>query len=425
MCAQRLALAVLFVLCVATSARPSDAQLPAELVQSTARRRVALRKTLGKTSSGDFAIVFAQPMTDILQPRQEGDYLYLTGVREPGGILLMGPETETLFLLDYGPRGAQFYGLRYQASEETSRALGLPTKPLPRRTARAHALLLKQIPEGATLRIPSYRGGDHAPVRERRQRLIDYLKKARPNLKIGDLSEVLHAQRAIKDPWEIAQMRKAIAISVRGFQSIVPYVRKGRMETDVESAFYSTIRAMGARAAYPIIAGSGRNAAIPHYFANDAPLAPNSLLVVDAGAAIHRYAADITRTFPVSGKFSTEQARIYNAVLESQLAGIAVVRPGVSFRDIQKASADVLKKHGLAQYFIHGVSHFVGLDVHDPGPRKLLPGMVLTVEPGVYLLEESIGVRIEDMVVVTENGCEVLTDGLPKTVDEVEKWMAR
>ena len=326
--------------------------------------------------------------------------------------------------LDLGPRGAQFYGHDYVASKASSDALGVATSPLPRRAAEAYNKLLKQIPEGATLRIPAYRGGDHAPVRERRQRLLDHLKKARPDMTIHDLSADLHALRVVKDEWEIAQMRKAIEITFRGFHAVIPVLKEGKTETDVESAFYATIRRLGGRAAYPMIAGSGRNAAIPHYFANDAPLEPGSLLVMDAGASVQRYAADITRTFPVSGRFSPEQARIYNAVLQSQLAGIAAVRPGATFRDIRTAANDVLKKHGLAKYFIHGVSHYIGLDVHDPGPRRLRPGMVLTVEPGVYLLDKKIGVRIEDMVVVTENGCEVISAGLPKTVAGIEKWMA-
>lgn len=368
--------------------------------------------------------MFAQPITDILLPRQEGDYLYLTGVDEPGGLLLLGPKTETLFLLDLDPRGAQFYGHDHVASKASSAALGIATSPLPRRAAEAYNKLLKQIPKDAALRIPAYRGGDHAPVRERRQRLLDHLDKARPDVSVHDLSADLRALRVVKDEWEIAQMRKAIEITFRGFHSVIPVLKKGNTETDVESVFYSTIRRLGGRAAYPMIAGNGRNAAIPHHFANDAPLEPGSLLVMDAGASVQRYAADITRTFPVSGRFSPEQARIYNAVLQSQLAGIAAVRPGATFREIHTTANEVLKKHGLAKYFIHGVSHYIGLDVHDPGPRRLRPGMVLTVEPGVYLLDKKIGVRIEDMAVVTENGCEVMSTGLPKTVAEIEKWMA-
>jgi Xaa-Pro aminopeptidase len=187
----------------------------------------------------------------------------------------------------------------------------------------------------------------------------------------------------------------------------------------------AVVRGAGARPSFPFVVGAGRNAAIPHYFANDAPMPADGLVVIDAGAAYRRYAADITRTFPISGKFTAEQGRVYDAVLEAQLAGIAAVRPGASFRDIHKAARDTLDKHGLAEYFIHGTSHHVGLDAHDPGPtRPLRPGMTLTVEPGVYILDKRIGVRIEDIVLVTETGCEVLSRGLPKKRDDIERLLA-
>ena len=370
-------------------------------------------------------LVFAQPITDILLPRQEGDYLYLTGVDEPGGILLLGPKTETLYLLQLSKTSAQFFGHDYLAGEKADEALGVKTAPLPRRASEAYKALLDALPEGVTLHMPRYGGSDHATVRERRRRLADHLKANRPDVKIVNLSPTLHAQRAIKDAWEIEQLRRAIAITVEGFEAVRKPVRETGTETDVESAFYTTIRKRGARTAFPMIAGSGRNGAIPHYFKNEAPLVPKSLMVMDAGAAVHRYAADITRTFPVGGKFTDETRRLYDAVLACQEAAIAVAKPGATFRDLSKAARAVLKKHDLDSYFIHGISHQVGLDVHDPGGGRLRKGMVFTIEPGVYLLEKKIGVRIEDMFLVTETGVEMLTGALPRTAADVEAWLSR
>ena len=384
------------------------------------RRRTALRETLGT----DYALVFAQPLTDILQPRQEGDYLYLTGVREPGGVLLLGPDTETLFLPPLRAADAQFLGHDFLPDKATSRRLALATRPLPRRREPAGKAIFESLPQNARLRIPAYRGSDSATVRERRLRIVEELGRQRPDVSVVDLSPVLHEMRVIKDAGELAYLRRAIAITESAFRAAVPSIRPGRREVDIESALQTAVRGAGARRSFPFVVGSGRNAAIPHYFANDGPLAADGLVVVDAGAAFHRYAADITRTFPVSGKFTADQRRIYTAVLAAQEAGIAAVRPGTSFRAIHKAAYDVLKARGLARYFIHGTSHHVGLDAHDPGPtRALRPGMTLTVEPGVYILEKEIGVRIEDIVLVTEDGCEVLSRGLPKTPDAIEKFL--
>ncbi|MHC4939192.1 MAG: aminopeptidase P N-terminal domain-containing protein [Planctomycetota bacterium] len=384
------------------------------------RRRDELRKRVG----ADYALVFAQPFTDILQPRQEGNFLYLTGVLEPGGVLLLGPETEILFLPQLGRAGAQFYGHEFHPDETTAKRLQLAIRGIPRGRGKLTAALAELLPKDARLRIPRYRGGDQATVRERRRRLLDELTKARPDLSVLDLGPTLRAMRVIKDELELAHLRKAIAITEQAFRDALPAIRPGGHEAEVESALMATVRRAGARPSFPFVVGSGRNGAIPHYFTNDSPL--EGVLVIDAGAAHRRYAADITRTFPVSGKFTAEERKIYDAVLEAQLAGIAAVKPGASFRDVHKAARESLTKHGLAQYFIHGTSHHVGLDAHDAGPtKKLEPGMTFTVEPGVYMLEKKIGIRIEDVVLVTKDGCEVLSKGLPKRADEIEKLLAR
>jgi len=395
--------------------------LAAEDRDAAARRREKLRRSL----DGAWALVFAQPFTDILHPRQEGHYLYLTGVREPGGVLLLGPRDEILLLPDLGPRGTQFFGHGFLPDQKTAKRLGLETRALPRKAEGLAGALSGLLPEKARLFVPAYPGGDGALVRERRRRTLEALEKRRPDVAIEDLDPALGAMRAKKDGTELAHLRRAVAITESAFRAALPAIRPGKRESDVESALLRAVRGAGARPSFPFVVGGGRNAAIPHYFENDAPLPAGGLVVVDAGAAHRRYAADVTRTFPVSGTFTDEQRKVYGAVLEAQRAGIAAVKPGASFRDVDRAARAVLRRHGLAKHFIHGTSHHVGLDAHDPGPTDALrPGMTLTVEPGVYILEEELGVRIEDVVLVTTDGCDVLSKGLPKAADAIEKLLA-
>jgi Xaa-Pro aminopeptidase len=197
---------------------------------------------------------------------------------------------------------------------------------------------------------------------------------------------------------------------------------------EMECAAYVEFRCKAAgcaRQAYPSIVGAGPNSCILHYSDNKRRMQDGDLVVMDTGGEFEGYATDVTRTFPVNGRFTDEQARIYDAVLEAQEAGIAAVRPGVTIDQVHAAASAVLKERGLIQYFLHGTSHSVGLDVHDSSRRDapLRAGYVLTVEPGAYIAAKSLGVRIEDVVLVTETGCEVLSKALPKTRAEIERLM--
>jgi Xaa-Pro aminopeptidase len=179
------------------------------------------------------------------------------------------------------------------------------------------------------------------------------------------------------------------------------------------------------RPGYPSIIGSGENSCVLHYDASERTLRSGDLVLMDAGAEFRRYTADITRTVPTGGRFSEEQRRIYHLVLKAQAAGIAAIRPGVHFAAVDRAARRVITEAGYGPNFIHGTSHFLGLDVHDPGDpaTELRPGMVLTVEPGIYLPEKHLGIRIEDDVLVTATGAEILSDCLPRDPDAVEMQM--
>jgi len=420
------------MICVFLLALPALAHPVADRDRdAVAARRTRLMESIG----GDYALLLAQPFSGVSQPRQEGDFLYLTAVREPAGALLLAGKGSAglleekpaalLFLPDLAPRTAQFMAADFLPDDETGKLLGIAVRPIPRRPTPFALALAARLPPNATLRIPRYRGGDHAPLRDRKRKILDDLKRSRPDLKIADLDPLVARMRAVKEPLEVQHLQRAIDISIAAFGVAAHEIRDGGSEAAVEVALLGSIRRGGGRPAFPFVVGSGRDAARPHYFRNANRLAPGSLLVIDAGAAFKRYAADITRTYPVAGRFTERQREVYTAVLEAQKAAIASVRPGTSFAAIDRVARNVLKKRGLAQHFIHGTCHHVGLDVHDPGPsKKLMAGMTLTVEPGVYILKERLGVRIEDIVHVTAYGCVVLTAALPKEIDAVETFLA-
>lgn len=278
-----------------------------------------------------------------------------------------------------------------------------------------------------------------------------------------DLSEL----RLIKDSYEIAEVRKAVAASVAGFEDVIRSLPDAsahpRGERIVETAFFSRARLEGNDLGYETIAAAGSHACILHWVRNDGPVRSGDLILVDAGVELESlYTADITRTVPVNGRFSPTQLRIYNAVLEAADAVFAMAKPGVKFREMHETAMRVIAKHtaswGLLpiseqqslepenqfhrRWMIHGTGHHLGLDVHDCAQARrevymeseLAPGMIFTIEPGLYFHPEDelvpeefrgIGVRIEDDVLVTESGVENLSAALPRKPDEIEAWMAR
>jgi len=275
---------------------------------------------------------------------------------------------------------------------------------------------------------------------------------------LSDLDAVLHEQRLIKSDEEVELMRQAAQITVQGHLAAMREVKKLQTERQLQAEVEYTFKRLNSpRVAFGTIAACGENACILHYTENSDALEAGELVLVDAGAELAGFSGDITTTFPVSGKFSQPQKQLYELVLKAQQAVIAVIRPGVSYDELHQTSCRILTQGlielGILQgdleklleeevykpYFMHGTGHWLGMDVHDVGAykvkgqwRTLVPGMVLTVEPGLYIAPEQtevavqwrgIGIRIEDDVLVTESGCEVLTQGLPRTVDEIEEFM--
>lgn len=272
---------------------------------------------------------------------------------------------------------------------------------------------------------------------------LAFAKKIReqaPHVVLGNLYPDFSEMRLIKEEWELERMRKAMDITRLGIEEMMKTARPGSMEYEMEAAFEYILKKNGVKdKAFGTIAAGGKRGTILHYDKNDQPVQEGELLLVDAGAQWQWYAGDITRTFPVSGKFTERQKLVYNIVLEGQRRVIEAIRPGVPFASLNELLKDyyfdALKEIGLAEekedvakYYYHGVSHYLGAETHDIGryiDRSLQPGMVLTVEPGLYIEEWEIGIRIEDDVLVTEEGCEVMTSAMIKTVEEIEAFMEK
>ena len=389
--------------------------------------------------------------------RQDSDFYYLTGFEEPEALLLLSrvhPEHRSVLLLrPRDPQREQWDGRRLGV-EAAPEALGVdaayPIDELDRqlenylRGARRVVVALGRDPE-FDARFFEVVG------RLRRQAR----KGVEAPTEFVDPSVLLHERRLVKLPEEIEAMRRAARLSVEGHRRAYERLRPGMFEYEVEAELLRCWRAAGSRReAYPSIVASGPGATILHYHDNDRRMEAGELLLVDAGAEWDYYASDITRTVPVSGRFTEPQRAIYTAVLEAQRAALETVRPGNTLEQVHEAAVRVLTEHLVAlglvegpvqeaieqgrhkRFYPHRTSHWLGMDVHDVGayhrdgaPRPLQPGMALTVEPGLYVLEDAdgvdprwrgIGVRIEDDVVVTDEGHENLTAELPTDPDEVE-----
>lgn len=264
-------------------------------------------------------------------------------------------------------------------------------------------------------------------------------KERHPYLSIKNIYHTLSSFRMIKSDEEIVKLSKAVDITNEGIKSIMSNSKPGMKEYQLEAHFDFTIKSLGAQNnAFATIAASGGNAVILHYEENNDDLKDNELVLMDLGAEFDNYCADITRTIPVNGKFTPRQKEIYNIVLKAMEETIAAVKPGLPFSELNKITTRVLteecKRIGLikedseiGKYYYHGVSHFLGLDTHDVGKRgvDLEPGMVFTVEPGLYIAEENIGIRIEDDILVTEDGYRNLSEDIIKTVEDIEEFMKK
>jgi Xaa-Pro aminopeptidase len=240
--------------------------------------------------------------------------------------------------------------------------------------------------------------------------------------KIEENVNLLPSMRAIKSPAELKLMRKAIEITTAGYAAAAKVIRPKASEEFVSQTLDQAYRRGGAQGvAYNNIVGSGISGTVLHYNDCTGTLEKGDLLVIDSGCAYKNYASDVTRTYPVGGTFTSEQRDVYEVVLAAQLASIKVAKAGATFTDVDEASRQVIENAGYGDAFIHGIGHQLGIQVHDASPDgPLQPGMVITIEPGIYLPDKKFGVRIEDDILILRKGNEVLTAAIPKTAADVE-----
>jgi len=275
--------------------------------------------------------------------------------------------------------------------------------------------------------------------RPARTLLADLIGEANPEAQLGSVDRLMAPLRVVKSPAEIAVMRKAIAASIAGHRALAQRLAPGVYEYELEGAAQEAFRRHGSeREGYPMIIGSGPNACILHYCANKRQVRANELVLVDIGAEYAYYTADITRTYPASGKFTPRQRELYLAVLEAMKYAEKEAKPGMTLGQLHQKVVEFFRNHNLRakdehgneqtldRFFVHGLSHMLGMDVHDLNPNQpLRPGMVFTIEPGLYIPSEGIGIRIEDDYLMTETGVENLSRALPRDPDAIERMVRK
>jgi Xaa-Pro aminopeptidase len=432
---------------------------PVEAVSLYAARRARLAAAMGEGVAVLATAAERLRNRDSHYPyRYDSYFYYLTGFPEPeAALVLVGGKAprSILFCRSRDPEREIWDGFRYgpEAARERfgfdeARPIAALDEALPQLLENQPALY---FPLGAE---PDWDA-----------RAMRWLNAVRARSRAGvaapqqvhDLRALLDDMRLVKDAHELAVMRRAARIAAAAHRRAMQATRPGRNEYEIEAELLYEFRRNGAQfpAYWPIVAG-GAHACVLHYVANDAPLHDGDLLLIDAGCELDGYASDITRTFPVNGRFSGGQRAVYELVLEAQRAAIAAVRPGTAWNlpheaavrvlaqgllDLKLLSGDLdqaLEKETYKRFYMHRTGHWLGLDVHDAGEyraggawRPLAPGMALTVEPGLYIRAAddvpaalaNIGVRIEDDVIVTAQGCEVITAEAPKAIADIEALM--
>jgi Xaa-Pro aminopeptidase len=380
---------------------------------------------------------------------QEDNFYYLTGHNEEGaGLIILpsqkgaatgaswdGPQ-EMLFLPPKNPAKEKWNGLRMSPSDPgiQSRTSFASVQPYPEMRA-ALEKLAKLYPAIYTI-LPYEKENGGYP---HEKAVVDWIHTSVPQTKLKDIRSNIAELRQIKSPGEVAFLTQAIGFSLDAHLAAMRMMRPGLHEYQIAAKMVE-IHAMGGSEAegYAPIVGAGPNSTALHYDKLARLIEDGDIVVLDVGAQYSGYSADITRTLPANGKFTPRQREIYEIVLGAQNAAIAALKPGMDYcqrgsKSVYKIAYDYINSHGkdlhgksLGQYFIHGLGHNIGLDVHDPGEycKPLEPGMVVTVEPGIYIPEENLGVRIEDDILITETGYKFLSERLPRNPDEIEQIMA-
>jgi len=413
------------------------------------------RKKLTKElKPGSMAVVIsndAMPTNSdgLMKFKQSSDFLWLTGVAQEESILVLFPDApdpafrEVLFLQETSDLIAIWYGKKL-SKDEAREKTGIENIVW---LSNFDGIFRSLITDAANVYINS---NEHKrAVIETQTRAARFINKCKDEFPLHNyyrLAPVINTLRMIKSKEEIEMMQHACLLTEKGLRRVLKFLKPGVMEYEVEAEFvHEFTRNGGGYADYSPIIASGKSACVLHYIENDKPCKDGDLLLIDTGAAVNNYNADMTRTLPVNGRFTKRQKKVYNAVLNVMKSTTAMVTKGGIWKDIQKATEENMERElinlkllkmneikkqdptwpALKKYFMHNVSHFLGIDVHDVGyfqtPYK--PGMVFTVEPGIYILEEGIGIRLENNIVVKEKGNFDLMRNIPLEADEIEEIM--
>jgi Xaa-Pro aminopeptidase len=394
------------------------------------------------------------------QYRQDTDFYYLTAFEEPNAVAVLAPDhPEHRFVLFVQPKDrerevwtgwrAGDEGARRDYGADAAFTIDKLGEELPKLAMKADRIY--------------YRFGTDPLFDERMVELMRGFQRHRQREGTGptsviDPAETLHEMRLIKTPDDLELLRRAIDITCKGHLAAIEALRPGANEYELDAAIDYAFRKNGSpRCGYATIVGSGANATVLHYTLNNQTIGDGDLVLIDAGAEFGYYTGDVTRTLPAGGRFTSDQAQLYQLVLDAQLEAIDTIRPGAAFIEPHDRAVRVLtegmvrlgllegevekliEENAFKKFYMHRTSHWLGMDVHDAGPykvadewRRLEPGMVMTVEPGLYIADDlddidprfrGIGIRIEDDVLVTDHGHEVLSAGVPKTIAEIENAM--
>lgn len=394
----------------------------------------ARRAALMARMNGGVAVVYSAASFDTSSPvsglaRQDSDFAYLTGIMDEAGaaiVLAPGERTykEMLFLGVRNPDIERYEGERLAIGQNVRDRTGFE------RVQRIGGL-------GSTVAAIASRAGEmhflgplgspNAPVPPALD-LYGKISARVPGTRIVPNYGLIAAMRAAKEPREIALIGQAIAATERGLLAGMKAARPGMREFELKEIIETEFRRAGARGlAFPSIVATGRSSAVLHYTGGDGTIRQGDMILCDVGAEAGRYAADITRSFPVDGRFTPEQRTVYDTVLAAQEAALTRLRAGVIYEDLQAEASAVIRRAGHIDDFWHGLGHFVGLDVHDAGDytAPLPVDAVVTIEPGIYLPQRNFGVRIEDDYRVTASGYDHMSRGTPRRTADVEAAVGR
>jgi Xaa-Pro aminopeptidase len=415
---------------------------------ATALRRAHLLRRLGEAVALIPAARLRDIETDYIQDndfRQSNTFFYFTQLEQPAAWLVLiahsagsagagatgagsagaRADSAVLLLPDRVPAMERWTGVRLGPGELAQRLTGI-VQVLS--VTKLDSILAAQRARGVPIYAPADRYSIGLPPYAR--------LRADTTVNLHDLRPIVDSMRQVKDAAELAALRHAIAITAEAQRDVAAAIEPGMFEYQAEAVLEGTFRRLGAdRVGFPSIVGSGPNSTTLHYDVNRRRMNGGETVVVDIGAEWGQYTADVTRTWPVSGTFTPHQRAVYELVLATNQAVLDSVRPGITLARLNGIAREYMRIHSGAtcdtvtcdRYFIHGVTHHLGMDVHDVGPMglPLAAGMVITDEPGIYIPQEALGVRIEDDVLVTATGHELLSASAPRTVVEVERAMQR